>query len=134
MVGNGRNVKSMAYVENLAAFLEYALRFDAGVQLFNYVDKPDLDMNNLVSFFRNETSQNKHISFRLPFIAGYTAGLFFDVLGFLIRKKFPISAIRIIKFCSMSKFGSRNLAETGFLPPFTLYEGLRRTIRHEFPR
>lgn len=132
MVGNGRNIKSMAYVENLAAFLEYALRFDVGIQVSNYVDKPDLDMNNLVSFFRSETGQKKQIAFRLPFIVGYTTGLFFDFLGFIIRKKFPISAIRIKKFCSMSQFSSRNLAETGFLPPFTLYESLRRTIRNEF--
>jgi GlcNAc-P-P-Und epimerase len=134
MVGNGRNIKSMAYVENLAAFLEYVLRFDVGVQVFNYVDKPDLDMNNLVSFFRVETGKRKQIAFRLPFIVGYTAGLFLDFLGFVIRKKFPISAIRIVKFCSMSWFGSRNLAGTSFHPPFTLSEGLRRTIRHEFPR
>src|SRR5690606_41923624 len=48
MVGNGRNVKSMAYVENIAAFLEYSLGFGPGVHLYNYVDKPDFDMNSLV--------------------------------------------------------------------------------------
>ncbi len=35
MVGNGKNVKSMAYVENVAAFIEYILNFGPGVHIYN---------------------------------------------------------------------------------------------------
>jgi nucleoside-diphosphate-sugar epimerase len=49
MVGNGTNVKSMAYVENVAAFIEYNLKNGPGEHLFNYIDKPDFDMNTLVA-------------------------------------------------------------------------------------
>ena len=41
MVGSGTNRKSMAYVENVAAFLEYSLSFQSGLHVHNYVDKPD---------------------------------------------------------------------------------------------
>lgn len=49
MVGDGENCKSMAYVENIAAFLEYALSFSSGVHIYNYVDKPDFNMNTLIN-------------------------------------------------------------------------------------
>jgi nucleoside-diphosphate-sugar epimerase len=52
MVGKGTNVKSMAYVENVAAFIEYNLNNQPGEQLFNYIDKPDFDMNTLVAEVR----------------------------------------------------------------------------------
>ena len=51
MFGNGKNVKSIAYVENLAAFLEYSLGFNTGLHVFNYIDKPDYDMNTLKRLF-----------------------------------------------------------------------------------
>ena len=38
----------MAYVENVAAFLnffEFSLSFKAGLHIYNYIDKPDFDMN-----------------------------------------------------------------------------------------
>ena len=46
MFGDGRNKKSMAYVENVAAFIEYSLSFKKGVHIYNYIDKPDFDMNS----------------------------------------------------------------------------------------
>ena len=52
VVGNGNNKKSMAYVENVAAFLEWSLQRGKGVHIYNYIDKPDFDMNALVSISR----------------------------------------------------------------------------------
>lgn len=47
MIGDGHSKKSMAYVGNVAGFLAHALGFGPGVHLYNYVDKPDADMNGL---------------------------------------------------------------------------------------
>ena len=61
MIGNGKNLKSMAYVENVAAFIEYSLSFGPGVHIYNYVDKPDFDMNTLVKTIYSELNKrNKH--------------------------------------------------------------------------
>ena len=48
VIGDGRNRKSIAYVENLADFLLHVLGFGPGVHIYNYADKPDPDMNHLV--------------------------------------------------------------------------------------
>ena len=49
MVGRGENRKSMAYVENVAAFIEYSMSFKPGVHIYNFIDKPDFTMNSLVA-------------------------------------------------------------------------------------
>jgi GlcNAc-P-P-Und epimerase len=71
MVGSGRNVKSMAYVENIAAFLEYSLSFAPGLYVYNYVDKPDFDMNALVATVRERLGAAKGVGFRLPYTWGW---------------------------------------------------------------
>ena len=45
MFGDGTNRKSMAYVENVIAFIEYSLSFKPGLHIYNYIDKSDFDMN-----------------------------------------------------------------------------------------
>lgn len=50
MVGAGTNYKSMAYVGNIVAFIKYLLSHShAGYEVYNYIDKPDLSMNELVA-------------------------------------------------------------------------------------
>ena len=39
MFGNGRNVKSLAYVENVSAFIEHMIGYKKGLNIFNYIDK-----------------------------------------------------------------------------------------------
>ena len=60
-------------------------------------------------------------------MAGYTA----DVLAKL-GVKLPISSIRVKKFCASSEFSSAKGELDGFEAPFTLQEGLDRTLDAEF--
>jgi nucleoside-diphosphate-sugar epimerase len=131
MVGKGNNVKSMAYVENVAAFLEYCSNFPHGFHLYNYVDKPDFDMNTLVRTVYKVLGKNPEIRFRLPYWAGVMIGKFFDIASKITGKKFPVSSIRIKKFCSNTSFNT-SVSKTGFVPPVSLLEGLEKTIKYEF--
>ena len=131
MVGSGKNTKSMAYVENVAAFLEFAAGFNPGEHLFNYVDKPDLDMNALVSLVTGTLGDERKLRFRLPYWLGYSGGLFFDLVSAVTGKRYPISAIRVKKFCADTLFSSKRIQTTGFQPPVGLEEGLRSTIDAE---
>ena len=49
MFGKGINIKSMAYVENVSSFIRFTMSFPQGIHIFNYADKPDYNMNKLVS-------------------------------------------------------------------------------------
>ena len=131
MVGDGENRKSMAYVENVAAFLETALGFGPGAHLYNYVDKPDFSMNELVGTVKPMLGRSGEIGPRMPYALGYLIGLGLDGMAALTGRRFPISAIRVKKFCSNSVYGTA-VERTGFVPPVSLHEALERTVRHEF--
>jgi nucleoside-diphosphate-sugar epimerase len=131
MFGNGKNIKSMAYVENVAAFLEYSLSFKPGLHIYNYIDKPDFDMNTLVSKVRKILFRKNNIGIRLPSIFGITIGYFADFLSKLIGRPLSISSIRVKKFMGSTQFTS-SVSATGFVAPVSIEEGLARTLRYEF--
>jgi len=135
MIGNGKNRKSMCYVENIAAFIGHSLSFEKGHEVYNYVDKPDFEMNTLVSLVRESVGKGSGFGPRLPHWFGSLAGLGFDILAFITRKTFPISRIRIQKFCSNSIFSADKAHTTcGFTAPVDLKKALADTIAHEFPK
>ena len=131
MFGNGKNRKSMAYVENVAAFLEHSLSFKPGLHIYNYIDKPDFDMNILVSEVRKTLFGKDNVGLRLPIFLGMAIGYFADVVAKLTGKALPVSSIRVKKFMGTTQFAS-SVSETGFVPPVSLGEGLARTLRYEF--
>ena len=129
MVGAGRNVKSLAYVENVAAFIEFALSFTPGVHVYNYVDKPDLAVHELIAFVRGEVGRTPRVRMRVPYAAAYLVGGLFDVARSVSRRPFSISAERVRKFAASTQFGTA-VGETGFVPPVALRDGLAATVRH----
>jgi nucleoside-diphosphate-sugar epimerase len=131
MIGSGTNRKSIAYVENVAAFFERAIELNGGVHVYNYVDKPDLSMNELVALVRGILGNGDGARLRLPYVAGYAAGLACDLFARVLNRKLPLSAIRVKKFCANSLIGSR-VADLGFVPPVALREALRNTVEFEF--
>lgn len=132
MVGPGKNIKSMAYVENVATFLMHVLTLGPGTHIFNYVDGPDMDMNTLVAFIRDCLHQQKS-PMRIPKFAALAGGHLLDAAARLTGRTFPISAIRVRKFCESTQFVADRVVQTGFVPPYSLREGLARTIQFEFP-
>ncbi len=132
MVGRGENRKSMAYVENVAAFIEYSMSMGEGMNIFNYIDKPDYSMNDLVMLVRKTLGHESHKLIRLPYFIGYLGGACFDLLSLITRKKYPVSAIRVKKFCTTTQYNSENIRNTDFTAPIPIEEGLINTVRHEF--
>jgi len=131
MIGNGKNRKSMAYVENVVAFIKYSLSFNPGIHIYNYIDKPDFTMNSLVNSVKEIMGiQSKYIV-KIPYIIGLTIGKGFDFFALLLRKKFTISSIRIKKFCANSVYNSA-IDNSGFKAPITIKDALEKTIIYEF--
>ena len=131
MIGKGDNVKSMAYVDNVASFIKYTLNKNSGIHIYNYIDKPDLNMNTLVRLIRKNLFQKDNVGLRLPRFLGIFLGYFADLISFISRVSLPVSSIRIRKFLSNSMFSSK-ISETDFEPPFNLTEALINTIKYEF--
>lgn len=132
MVGNGKNKKSMAYVGNIVAFVKFMIdNKTEGYNVFNYIDKPDVDMNDLVTHV--EKVLNKHIpQTHFPYWMGMMGGFCFDLLAKITGKKLTISSVRVKKFCASTQFDATKVQQSGFKAPYTLQEGLRRTLEFEF--
>ena len=132
MVGRGENRKSLAYIDNLVAFLRHTAKLGPGVHLFNYADGPDLTMRDLVTFVRHTLQSKSGTGPRLPLALGMALGHVADAVSALTGRALPISAIRVRKFTSGSAFTSRAQGLEGFVAPVPLREGLRRTLQAEF--
>lgn len=132
MVGKGTNKKSMAYVGNVVAFVKFLIEEKkSGYNVYNYIDKPDFDMNELIALV--EKVLNKHIpSIHFPYWMGMMGGYCFDILAKILGRKLAISSVRVKKFCATTEFDSSKMQSTGFQPPYTLAEGLSRTLEFEF--
>lgn len=131
MVGDGKNKKSMAYVENVAAFLHTCLLCEKGLHIYNYIDKPDLDMNTLVAEARNTLFGQNDVGFRLPGFLAVAVGFCADVLSQVVGRSLPVSSIRVKKFMGTTQFAS-SISDADFTPPVSLKDGLARTLRYEF--
>lgn len=132
MVGKGNNKKSMAYVGNIVTFIKFLIENKtAGYEVYNYIDKPDFTMNELVDHVSKVL--NKHIpSIHYPLWLGMLGGYCFDVLAFITRRKLTISSVRVKKFCATTQFDATKVQNTDFRAPYTLAEGLARTLEFEF--
>lgn len=132
MVGKGVNKKSMAYVGNIVAFIKFLIdEKKDGYNVYNYIDKPDFTMNELIDHV--STVLNKHIpSTHFPYWMGMLGGKCFDLLAWITGKKFSISSVRVKKFCATTEFDATKAHSSGFKAPYSLGDGLARTLRFEF--
>lgn len=132
MVGKGENRKSMAYVGNIVAFIKFLIdQKTIGYNVYNYIDKPDFTMNELVDHVSKVLK--KHIpATHFPYWLGMAGGYCFDVLAWMIRKKMTVSSVRVKKFCATTQFDASKVNSSGFKAPYTLGEGLAKTLEFEF--
>lgn len=47
-------------------------------------------------------------------------------------KKYAISSVRVKKFCATTQFDASKVHHSGFNAPYTLSQGLDRTLKYEF--
>lgn len=132
MVGNGNNKKSMAYVGNVTAFIEKCLDTKVNYGLYNYVDTPDLQMTELVSYVRKALKNKNSVGVRIPYPLGLLVGYLADFLVFMTGRRLPVSSLRVRKFTASTEFASSKNQLDSFVPPYTLLEGLDRTLNSEF--
>lgn len=122
----------MAYVGNVVAFVKFLIdNKTSGYNVYNYIDKPDFTTNDLVQLV--EKVLDKHIpQVHFPYWMGMAGGYMFDAFAFITRKKFAVSSVRVKKFCATTEFDSSKMLASGFKAPYTLAEGLSRTLKYEF--
>lgn len=131
MVGGGTNKKSMAYVGNIVAFLETCVATNQQYGVYNYVDTPDLTMNELVSMVRHKLKNKEGVGFRVPYWLGMFLGYVADGVAKISGRTLPVSSIRVKKFTETTKFESKKILDD-FEAPYSLTAGIDKTLVSEF--
>jgi nucleoside-diphosphate-sugar epimerase len=137
LFGDGKNVKSLAFVENLVGATHYLWGTGPGgsgtprVQGFdpyNYVDKPDLTSDEIVEAIYSGF-ERKAPSLHFPLWFASAVGLPFDLAIKATGKNLPISTARMKKLATQTKFEADKIRSAGYAPATPLREGIIRMVR-----
>ncbi|MEW5894704.1 MAG: NAD(P)-dependent oxidoreductase [Candidatus Omnitrophota bacterium] len=129
MVGDGQNIKSTAYVENLTQATVFMMkRMAPGIDVINYSDYPHRTSRNIADIVRNKLGRAP-MSFTIPLKFAMLMGYPFDILAKLLKKNFPVTANRIKKFAMMNTcHGSDKVRAIGFKQMIATEEGISRMV------
>ena len=132
MIGRGENKKSMAYIGNVVGFIEACIATEQKYGVYNYVDTPDLTMNELVSVVRQKLTGKNGVGLRIPYWFGMILGYLADFASLTLGKNLPVSSIRVKKFTSTTAFSSAKKDLHQFEAPYSLKTGISNTLLAEF--
>ncbi len=131
MIGSGLNKKSMAYIDNVTSFIYHlCIKSEKGFNIYNYSDKPDLNMNELIDIIKKHLKLSI-INVKIPYLLGLFLSYIFDFVSLISNKKLAISSVRVKKFCATTQFDSSKMYAE-FNPPYSLEEGLSKTLKEEY--
>lgn len=128
-VGDGNNVKSVAYVENLVSANLFIMdKLKPGVSVFNYVDEPQMSTKQIVNLI-TEIAGVTVPKVRIPI--SYALGItkFIELLAVISGQDFAITSSRIKKFTTTTYHYADKIRDVGFRPKFTLKEGMRTYVQ-----
>jgi nucleoside-diphosphate-sugar epimerase len=130
VVGHGRNIKGLSYIENILEATFYLWNRDdrPAFDLINYVDKPDLTSMEITRTVYAALGKNMP-SMRWPMWLVRVMAIPFDLVIAATGKNLPISSARVKKmYAVQTKFEADRIAAAGFEPPVPLKEGIRRMV------
>jgi nucleoside-diphosphate-sugar epimerase len=134
IVGNGNNLRSMAYVDNLCqGLILAALRKCAAGQVYWIADKCPYSMNEIMDTIERLLEKEfghtcAHRRLKLPGFASEVAWLMdktLQALGIYQQKIHVLSEMNKTIACSVA----RAERELGYRPTIALEEGMRRSLR-----
>jgi nucleoside-diphosphate-sugar epimerase len=127
-VGASNNIKSLAYVENIVDASLFALTtLDEGVQLFNYVDEPQLSSREIANM--QARFLGKKIRLNLPEWLSIAIAKPFDWAIAISGKNLKISSKRVKKLITQTNHGASYIRQLGFKPSHSIEFGMEKMIR-----
>jgi nucleoside-diphosphate-sugar epimerase len=128
-VGNGSDIKSVAYVENVVDATVFLFsRMEKGLYIYNYADSPHLTTKEIVYIITAKAGV-KVPKLKIPWSLAITMASTIDVLGKLLNIDFPITSARIRKFNTATCHKAEKIFALGFHPRFTIEEGLEKMVK-----
>ena len=130
LFGSGKNVKATAYVGNLVEAISQ--RYDQlspGIKTYNYADKPDLSVSEIVGVIRREMGRSPR-GMRFPLWMGLIAATPFDIVSQITGKNLPISRARVKKLAQPTLVDAQKIRDDGFEQFFRSDDGIGRMVKY----
>lgn len=130
MFGAGNNVKATAYVGNLVdAICHQIPLISPGLKLYNYADKPDMTVRDVVSTIRTALGRSPN-AMSMPLWLGILAAVPFDLVTRVTGKNLPVSIARVKKLAQPTQVAAQRIRDTGFEQQVESRVGLTRMVKH----
>lgn len=127
-VGEGKNIKSLAYVENIVDASFFALeKASFGGFTFNYVDEPQLSSHQIANMQARMLGKKIHLRFPLWFALLLSKP--FDWAIRLSGKNLKISSKRVLKLNTQTYHEAKAIKALGFQARHCMEDGMERMIR-----
>ena len=130
-VGEGTNVKSLSYVENLvdATLYLWDRPQSAAFDVYNWVEKPDMTSREIAeAIYEALGRQAPGLSIPLP--VALALAWPFDLFIRLTGRNLPVSSMRVRKLAGdQTRFEADKARAAGYVPRVTLGEGIDRMVR-----
>ncbi len=127
-ISKGTSKKSITYVENLVeATLFLYNNMKPGIEVYNYSDEPhhsSIQISNTIA-----KALGKKEPLTLPYWIALVVAIPFDFLIWMTKKNFPISTMRVRKYCTQTLNNSKKIIDLGFKPKYSSKEGLNITVK-----
>jgi GlcNAc-P-P-Und epimerase len=126
-IGDGKNIKSICFVENIVAATNWALStFDRGTRIYNYADEPHLTAGDAVEIIRKSLDKRKPV--RIPLWLGVVAAIPFDIFIKITRRNLPVSSARVKKLNTATQHLAEKIRKEGFMAKYDNIQGLELMV------
>jgi nucleoside-diphosphate-sugar epimerase len=125
--GRPRTRKSLAFVENVAAFLGFVRTGPGGVRVFNYADRPDLELAEIAAIVRSTLGLPAARSRREPLLdTASTVARYAALMSGRPRTDVPPGVPRLTQDV---RFDARAAHRSGFVQPVSPHDAIAQTVQ-----
>ena len=127
IIGNGKNIKSIAYAPNLVESVLFSIiNIKDDLFIYNYSDYPQKNIKDQSFLISRMCGKNK--PFKIPLVFTKLVTLPVDFLEQIIGKDLKINSMRVKKFTVSTNFKSDLIRRRGFKQPYSVSESIKNTV------
>ena len=127
IIGNGKNIKSIAYAPNLVNSVIYAVnKISDKLVVYNYSDYPQLSIEQQSKILSSLSGKRKPV--KIPLWLTKLITLPIDFLEKIIGRDMKINSMRVKKFTVSTHFNSDLIRNKGYEQEYSIEDSYKRTM------
>lgn len=128
IIGNGKNIKSIAYAPNLVNSVIYAVtNVSDKLFIYNYCDYPQLSIEEQSKILSSLSGKKKPI--KIPLCLTKLITIPIDFLEKIYGKDMKVNSMRVRKFTLSTYFNSDLIREQGYKQEYNIVDSYKRTMK-----